>query len=197
MNWEVEFLKSVEELGVHKERTYSRGEILCREGEDANKVFILMQGSVVISRQLKFTGSNVGSAAPTPTNSMLMASSRSGRGGIQHLGSFSIDPLDLGVSSVESALLQPTNLLGAETLQPAGKYRLTVTAEHDTKCFVFSQNDILQKLDSELTGAMLKMAFKSQAVIDSIIMETKKKRRASLIRTSASVEPLIGEWSKG
>ncbi len=132
LHWEVDFLKALQDLDLHKERVYARGEGLYRAGEVADKVYLLVQGTVLLARD-----------------------------------------------RMESTLFHPTNLLGAEALQPNGQYALTATAELDTKCLVFSQSDIVHGMVAELSGAMLRLAFKSSAAIDAALIEARKRRRAS------------------
>lgn len=150
VNWEVNLLKSIQEAGLHREVGYSSGEVIFRDGEAADLVYILFQGTVFVSRVTKL--SPLGGGRPSS--------------GVVY-------------DSTESALFHPTNVLGAEAMQPSGKYSYTVTAEHDTKCLVFKQSDIVHKLDPELSGSILRLAFTSHLAVETAIAETRRRRRFS------------------
>ena len=77
-----------------------------------------------------------------------------------------------------------SNFLGAECLAPHGRYGLTCIAESDdTSVSLFSQDDVAHQMDSETSGGVLKMIFKSSSAIDTAFAEAKKgSRRFSLSR---------------
>lgn len=132
LNWEMDFLKALQDVDVHEEKCFLPGEVICTDASPATHAYILVQGTVVVQR---------------------------------------VDG---------SSLFHPTTLFGMEVFQPGGRYGLTVKAEHDTKLLIVTQSDVMTKLDAQLTGSMLKMAFKSATAIDTAINENKRRKRFSV-----------------
>ena len=57
--------------------------------------------------------------------------------------------------------LQPLAFLGFEVLQPNGVYGLTCVSDGSVECLVFEKEDISMNMSDELSGSLLRLAYKT------------------------------------
>lgn len=143
INWEVDVLKTMQDMDFHEEKEFEPGDDIFHAGDPALYLYVLTQGSVRISRT---------------SDDMLH----------------------------EEALFYSTNFLGAECLQPNGKYTLSCTAEHETKCLIFKQDDVAHGFTSDIAGSVLKLAHKSWTQVETAFAEARKKSRRFSINTTVT-----------
>lgn len=184
-NWERDFLDSLMEFSKKAQKIYQSDEVIYQEGQVADKVFILIEGTVILSRITKPSeGSFACKSIDTTFTPLRVDSSSAINFSIAKISprmsrssSWRID------SGVQQVPFHPTNLLGAEALQTGNKYNLTVIADSTAKVLVIEQRDIITQLDSAVLGKMMKMAFKSSQAIETSFAEAPKKKRFSVQRT--------------
>lgn len=82
---------------------------------------------------------------------------------------------ETGATMTQQARMNATNFLGTESLQPMGVYSMTCEADKAATCLVFSQDDLAHKLSEELCGSIVRMAFKSTAVLDKEFEDMMKR----------------------
>jgi CRP-like cAMP-binding protein len=82
-----------------------------------------------------------------------------------------------GVDSEQSAFcfIQSTNFCGVEALRPGAKYTTSCVAEKEATVLVFNQDDIAHKLEEELSGRIVRMAYKSHALQQKMFEESKQR----------------------
>jgi len=52
VNWEISFIKSLDDLGVHEEKIFRRGDIIFSRDDPADRLFLLSKGSVCLTRRM-------------------------------------------------------------------------------------------------------------------------------------------------
>lgn len=92
-------------------------------------------------------------------------------------------------SDDQSVGMYPTNFLGVECMQPNGKYNYDCIADGAVSCVVFSQDDIAHKLNEDLCGFILRMAFKSNAQVEKEYKDRRKKKNPRIDSLSPNCTP--------
>mmetsp|Transcript_6435 Transcript_6435/g.12358 ORF Transcript_6435/g.12358 Transcript_6435/m.12358 type:complete len:1014 (-) Transcript_6435:1303-4344(-) len=79
---------------------------------------------------------------------------------------------------VEKVEIGSINLVGSACLTPDSRYHYSCTAVQDVECLIFTQETILQELDSDHAGQLLRMAHKTSAVLKDLVSRKKQAKEA-------------------
>lgn len=99
-----------------------------------------------------------------------------------------------GPGAEDDIVMHALLFLGSEGLHPEGVYRYTCTAENETVCFVFNNDDFAHKMDPEMAGMFLQKVLKSHAKIDAIFLDHRRlsaKRRRTVAMSADTLATLV------
>jgi CRP-like cAMP-binding protein len=65
--------------------------------------------------------------------------------------------------------------IGQEALSPCNKYKYQCVAETETVVLAFTQQDIMERLDADICGTILRMSLKSHARLEAALLEARKR----------------------
>jgi hypothetical protein len=209
VNWEINFIKSLDDLSIHEEKIYPKGETIFSANTPANHLYLLVSGHVLLKKERSMP------RATTPQNSNLLHHQphhlHFGSHHPQHYQpplpptqeNSQLPPLKnstprvantprtvntprMSITGEESkeCIIFATKFIGSESLVPNQVYSTTCISQEDsTKVLIFKSEDIAHDIDTDLLGSIMQMAYKSATEIEN---QFKEKITRTILRRMSS-----------
>lgn len=192
LNWEMKLTQMVMDSDAYQgkdvqHKRFAAGEVLFRQFEPATRMYLLMRGTLRVTRRTHSELETILNSIPHLEESphcsfktqQLGANMETSGGNKTHgdhipkrsdkhnykSGCGKVHSIKSRREGREVAFVGSINLIGSAALCPDNRYPYKCTASNDCDVIVIDQIDVVDKMDEDLCGYILRMTFKSDKQI--------------------------------